>query len=105
MIRQKRPEFFRGNKIDFPNATVSKSSRKFVKGLRGLPGQSIPWLGSGRVVLNAGDLTDIIPPNSAHNKLFLDLIVRMLDFDPDTRISVAQALQHPYCSVDVPSPV
>jgi dual-specificity kinase len=47
--RQKKPEFFRGNKVDYPNPSVSKSSRRFVKGLK--------------------SLKDIIAPNSQHNKL------------------------------------
>jgi serine/threonine protein kinase len=39
---------------------------------------------------------DIIVPDTPHNKLFLDMIIRMLDFDPDMRLTVNQALQHPY---------
>lgn len=80
----KKPEFFRGSKIDFPNATVSKASRKFVKGLK--------------------SLKEIIPPTHAGNALFLDLISRLLDFDPDTRITVNEALQHPYLRHPIAEP-
>ncbi|EIW70133.1 hypothetical protein TREMEDRAFT_68505 [Tremella mesenterica DSM 1558] len=83
--RSKKPEYFKGNKLDFPNPTVSRSSRKFVKSLK--------------------PLKEIIPPTSQHNNLFLDLIVRLLDFDPDSRISVGDALRHPYCRLNIPEPV
>lgn len=49
-------------------------------------------------------MTEIIKPINTHNKLFLDLIVRLLDFDPDSRITVSQALHHPYCQLDIPPP-
>ncbi|KAK1923135.1 kinase-like domain-containing protein [Papiliotrema laurentii] len=80
--RAKKPEFFKGNKIDYPNPSVSRSSRKFVKSLK--------------------PLHELIPPTSTHNKLFLDLIQRLLDFDPDHRITVSQALHHSYCTLDIP---
>lgn len=83
--RVKKPEFFKGNKIDFPNPTVSRSSRKFVKSLK--------------------TLKEIIPPITQHNTVFLDLIVRLLDFDPDTRITVNDALRHPYIRQNIPDPV
>lgn len=82
--RLKKPEFFKGNKIDFPNPSVSKSSRKFVKGLKALK--------------------DIIPSTNPTNALFLDLVVRLLDFDPETRITVDQALRHPYLRQTIPEP-
>ncbi|KAL1410023.1 serine threonine protein kinase CMGC group [Vanrija albida] len=82
--RLKKPEFFKGNKIDFPNPSVSKSSRKFVKGLK--------------------SLKDIIPSTNPTNALFLDLVVRLLDFDPETRITVQQALTHPYLRQTIPEP-
>lgn len=83
--RVKKPEFFKGSKIDFPNPTVSRSSRKFVKSLK--------------------TLKEIIPPINQHNTVFLDLIVRLLDFDPDTRITVNDALRHPYIRQNIPDPV
>lgn len=36
--RQKRPEFFKNHRVDYPNPSVSRSSRKFVKGLKSLSG-------------------------------------------------------------------
>jgi dual-specificity kinase len=86
--RIKKPEFFKNGKIDFPNASVGRSSRKYVKCMK--------------------SLAQIIPPTSTHNKLFLDLIERLLDFDPDTRITVDKALSHPYLktqTVDPPTTV
>jgi len=47
---------------------------------------------------------EIIIPTNSHNKHFLDLIVRLLDFDPDTRTTVSQALKHPYFNLDIPDP-
>lgn len=82
--RIKKPEFFKGNKIDFPNPTVPKSSRKFVKGLK--------------------NIKDIIPPTNPGNALFLDLIIRLLDFDPETRITVNEALRHAYLRHVMPEP-
>lgn len=49
-------------------------------------------------------LAQIIPPTNQHNKQFLDLIVRLLDFDPDTRLTVENALKHPYLSTPTPEP-
>lgn len=98
---QKKPEFFKNSKIDFPNAGVSRSSRKFVKGLKALHGEHIDGLSRPRI----SDRAEIIPPNNTYNRHFLDLITRLLDFDPDSRITVAQALQHPFCALDVAEPV
>lgn len=84
MGRVKKPEFFKAGKIDFPNASVGRSSRKYVKCMK--------------------SLAQIIPPTSSHNKLFLDLIERLLDFDPDTRITVDKALSHPYLKVATAEP-
>lgn len=84
MDRIKKPEFFKAGKIDFPNASVGRSSRKYVKCMK--------------------SLAQIIPPTSSHNKLFLDLIERLLDFDPDTRITVDKALSHPYLKVATAEP-
>ncbi|OCF43275.1 CMGC/CLK protein kinase [Kwoniella heveanensis CBS 569] len=83
--RHKKPEFFRGNKIDFPNANVSKASRKFVKQMK--------------------SLKDIIQPTTRHQQLFLDLCVRLLEHDPDVRIKVQDALRHPYLTEPIPDPL
>jgi dual-specificity kinase len=49
-------------------------------------------------------LVQIIPPTTSHNKLFLDLIERLLDFDPDTRLTVDKALTHPYLKTATAEP-
>ncbi|WVW80818.1 hypothetical protein I302_102807 [Kwoniella bestiolae CBS 10118] len=82
--RHKKPEFFRGPKIDFPNATVSKASRKYVKNMR--------------------SLKDIIAPTNKHQHQFLDLCLRLLDHDPDVRLKVQDALRHPYLREPIPEP-
>ncbi|WWC98532.1 hypothetical protein V866_005424 [Kwoniella sp. B9012] len=82
--RHKKPEFFRGPKIDFPNATVSKASRKYVKNMR--------------------SLQDIIAPTNKHQHQFLDLCLRLLDHDPDVRLKVQDALRHPYLREPIPEP-
>ncbi|RSH85302.1 dual specificity protein kinase kns1 [Saitozyma podzolica] len=82
--RFKKPEFFRGNKVDFPNSQTEKSSKKFVKSLK--------------------SLKEIIGQENRARALFLDLVTRLLDFDPDMRISVGSALNHPYLREDIPEP-
>ena len=39
---------------------------------------------------------DIIPPNTAFNKLFLDLLRKIFVYDPNKRISAKEALKHPW---------
>lgn len=64
---------------------MSKSSRKFVKGLK--------------------SLKEIIPPTTSNtNALFLDLVIRLLDFNPDERITVDEALRHAYLRAPIPDP-
>ncbi|WVQ85941.1 hypothetical protein IAT38_008109 [Cryptococcus sp. DSM 104549] len=82
--RAKKPEFFKGNKIDFPNASVSKASRKYVKSLH--------------------TLKQTIEPTNKHQQLFLDLCTRLLEHDPDVRIKVQDALRHPYLTEPIPDP-
>ncbi|WWD20716.1 hypothetical protein CI109_105192 [Kwoniella shandongensis] len=82
--KAKKPEFFRGNKIDFPNNQTSKSSKKYVKQMR--------------------TLKDIIAPTTKHQNLFLDLCVRLLEHDPDVRLKVQDALRHPYLTEPIPEP-
>ncbi|KAK8850533.1 hypothetical protein IAR55_004451 [Kwoniella newhampshirensis] len=82
--KSKKGEFFKGNKIDFPNSHTTKSSRKYVKQMR--------------------TLKDIISPTTRHQNLFLDLCVRLLEHDPDVRIKVQDALRHPYLSEPIPEP-
>ena len=48
-------------------------------------------------------LQKIIPPTDTFNRSFLDLVQRLLAFDPGQRITVKDALNHPYFSLDVPN--
>lgn len=47
-------------------------------------------------------LQEVIPPSDQINKHFLDLVRRLLAFDPAQRITVRDALHHPYFSINVP---
>ncbi|ODO10550.1 hypothetical protein I350_01147 [Cryptococcus amylolentus CBS 6273] len=82
--KSKKPEYFKGNKIDFPNSTVSKASRKYVKAMH--------------------SLKQVIDPTNRHQQLFLDLCTRLLEHDPDIRIKVQDALRHPYLTEPIPEP-
>jgi hypothetical protein len=50
-------------------------------------------------------LKEIIPPKNNTNALFLDPVVRLLDFDPETRITVDKALEHAYLTASMPEPL
>jgi len=78
-----KPEFFKeGHKLDWPKPKASKQSKKDVRSTRALP--------------------DVIQPTDNTNRLFLDLVQRLLAFDPATRITVKEALNHPYISINIP---
>jgi dual-specificity kinase len=48
---------------------------------------------------------EIIPVTDHINRTFLDLVRRLLEFDPNKRISVRDALQHPYFSLSIPEEI
>ncbi|UZJ56628.1 hypothetical protein CBS101457_005948 [Exobasidium rhododendri] len=75
-----RPAYFRnGGKLDFPNASTNKQSRKFVKAMHTID-----------ELINSG------PAYTKHDQRFRHLLKRLLTFDPHQRIKVDQALSHPY---------
>jgi dual-specificity kinase len=65
-------------KINFPTAKTSRQSRKEVRAVK--------------------RLQDHIPPihGDPSSRAFLDLVKQLLSLDPVQRITVRQALQHPY---------
>ncbi|KAG8733969.1 dual specificity protein kinase kns1 [Ceratobasidium sp. 423] len=81
-----KPEFFTTTKgvvkLNFPNRSVSAQSKKEVKEVK--------------------SLHQIIPNTDLINQDFLDLVQRLLNPDPSTRITVREALKHRYFSHVVP---
>jgi len=78
-----KPEFFKeGGKLDWPKPKASRQSKKDVRACR--------------------SLLDIIMPSDTVNKHFLDLVRKLLIFDPAQRITVREALNHPYFHISVP---
>lgn len=79
-----KPEFFKdGAKLDWPKAKATRQSKKDVRACRALQ--------------------DIIPPTDTINRHFLDLVRKLLAFDPEQRITVREALNHPYFSLSIPN--
>ncbi|KAK2460905.1 hypothetical protein APHAL10511_007375 [Amanita phalloides] len=78
-----KPEFFReGAKLDWPKPKASRQSKKDVRATR--------------------PLHDVIPPVDPINKAFLNLVQKLLAFDPAQRITVREALNHQYFSMTIP---
>ena len=71
-----KPEFFRGSKLDYPNANTSKQSRKVVRGMK--------------------RIDEIIQGRDLSSLQLINLLQQMLTFDQDERITVQQAVEHPY---------
>ncbi|EPQ31268.1 uncharacterized protein PFL1_01453 [Pseudozyma flocculosa PF-1] len=74
-----KPDLFRGGHLNYPNQETPKNSRRYVRQMK--------------------KLSDIVPQSATHNKhnqRFLHLLRRLLEFDPNKRIKVAEALTHPY---------
>ena len=45
---------------------------------------------------------DVIQPTDNINRAFLDLVRKLLAFDPAQRLTVREALDHPYFSLQIP---
>ncbi|KAJ2922868.1 hypothetical protein H1R20_g14265, partial [Candolleomyces eurysporus] len=81
-----KPEFFKdGAKLDWPKAKATRQSKKEVRATR--------------------PLADVIPPTDHINKQFLNLVQKLLAFDPNQRLTVREALAHPYFSLQIPEEV
>ncbi|KAE9408370.1 kinase-like protein [Gymnopus androsaceus JB14] len=81
-----KPEFFKeGSKLDWPKPKASRQSKKDVRATR--------------------LLSDVIPPTDLINRHFLNLVQKLLAFDPTQRITVAEALKHPYFSLNIPAEI
>ena len=77
-----KPEFFAGGtKINYPQPTTTRQSKKYVKAMRALEA--------------------IIPPNNIVNSRFVDLLSHLLRWDPAERYTVREALRHPFFSLKV----
>ncbi|KAF8223105.1 kinase-like protein [Tricholoma matsutake] len=81
-----KPEFFKeGAKLDWPKPKASRQSKKDVRSTRAL--------------------SDVIPPTDVVNRQFLNLVQKLLTFDPAQRITVRDALSHPYFSLSIPNEI
>ncbi|PWN42491.1 kinase-like protein [Ceraceosorus guamensis] len=77
-----RPDFFHNQRLNWPNKETTPQSRRYMKRMKRL--QEIV---SGPVGYKK------------HNDMFLNLLQRLLEYDPERRITVAEALKHPYFSL------
>lgn len=75
-------KFFHHGRLDYPNEETKRNSRKYVKALRPLRDYVVP----------AGNRSE----NTSFASEFMDLLSRLLTYDPDHRITAAEALRHPY---------
>jgi dual-specificity kinase len=81
-----KPDFFKeGSKLDWPKPKASRQSKKDVRATR--------------------PLADVITPSDLINRHFLSLVQKLLAFDPAQRITVAEALKHPYFSLNIPAEI
>ena len=98
-----KPEFFKeGRKLDWPKPKASRQSKKEVRACRSLqvcvgPSMQI------RTRTNMIGRQEIIPATDPINRHFLDLVKKLLTFDPAQRITVKEALNHPYFSLPIPN--
>ena len=95
-----KPEFFKeGPRLDWPKPKASRQSKKDVRACRPLAVSIRP-----SVSLSAFPYLrqEIIGPTDIINKHFLDLVRKLLIFDPTQRITVREALNHPYFQLSIP---
>ena len=95
-----KPEYFKeGPRLDWPKPKASRRSKKDVRACRPLavsirPPFTLPTFSHLR--------QEIITPADIINKHFLDLVRKLLTFDPTQRITVREALGHPYFQLSIP---
>lgn len=68
--------------LNYPGTRASKQSRKEVRGTRALE--------------------DVIKQNDVVNTRFLDLVKKLLIWEPSERLTVREALTHPYFDLTIP---
>ncbi|KAI5843176.1 kinase-like domain-containing protein [Tricharina praecox] len=69
-------KYFKGARLDYPNAETTRASKKYVNAMK--------------------HLQDIIPSNNTFNKQFHDLLKKIFVYDPNKRITAKDALKHPW---------
>ncbi|KAG0052568.1 Dual specificity protein kinase clk3 [Linnemannia elongata] len=77
-------KFFLHGRLDYPNDETKRNSRKYVKALKPLKDYVVP---AGNRVENLQFAAEL-----------KDLLSLLLTYDPEKRITAAQALKHPYFS-------
>ena len=95
-----KPEYFReGPRLDWPKPKATRQSKKDVRACRQLAvGITAPCLVHVLTHLQQ----EILSPSDVVNKHFLDLVRKLLTFDPTQRITVREALNHPYFQLSIP---
>jgi dual-specificity kinase len=73
---QQASNYFMNGKLDYPNLSTDRKSRRFVKKLR--------------------NLKEMIRPTDKLSDLFYDLVIKLLAYDPDQRMTAQQALNHSF---------
>jgi dual-specificity kinase len=97
-----KPEYFKeGNRLDFPKPKASRQSKKDVRATRSLQVCPLEPI-YACLLLNNTNSQEVIPPTDIYNRNFLNLVQRLLAFDPNQRITVKDALNHPYFSLNIP---
>lgn len=84
-------------KLKYPITKTTRQSKKYVSALKPLSVSSFFFL------LNSSQLTfffqEMILPNNLHNNCLLDLLTKMLVYEPSQRISARDALRHPFFQI------
>lgn len=73
-------KYFRNGRLNYPAADTTPQSQKYVKSLK--------------------SLKNTILPRTRTNLAFLDLVQKMLTYDPNKRITAREALRHRFFHID-----
>lgn len=76
--------------LNYPNATATRHSKRFVTNMKRLD------VRSSFAPAPADTLQVIVPPTGIANQRFLDLLGKLLKWDPNQRITPHAALSHPF---------
>jgi len=101
-----KPEFFKeGAKLDWPKPKASRQSKKDVRSTRPLSVSTLSDIGPTKRMSSKCSFQDVIPPGDIINRQFLNLVQKLLTFDPAQRVTVREALNHPYFSLNIPNEI